>query len=92
MRKIKSLDDGDAKLLYHAGQAIVGIDTYLHPSPSTQPVDIVEDAQKVILNNGPYSREKIDSYIKVLKKYNLHEDELLLRKKHMRLIEIARLG
>lgn len=98
MAKLKRLDDlgtstiidikGDARLLFEAGKAIVGINTYLNPSPSTQPADIADDARDAI--DHAYQPEMIRSCIRTLRKYHFTAESKELTTKYARLRKLAR--
>lgn len=87
MAKTKTLDD--AKLLVEAGKAISGIHTFLMPCPSTQPEDLIEDAEEAILNS--YQKSTIRRYVNALRNHGLEHEAKDLCNNYHQLRKIAHL-
>jgi len=84
MSKPKSLDD--ARLLFEAGKLLRDLQGRTLPaSPSTQPSDVISDAQKdlVVYVDGD------DLYVSVLKGYGMKEEAIELRTLYIKLRNIA---
>lgn len=86
---MKTLDSQEALLFFNAGEALVGMGTYLNAIPSTQSSDIMDDAQKIL--DGRYTPERITLFVSELKKYGLLRGAKELEDNYQKLREIAKL-
>jgi len=83
------LSKRDASLIFEAGTALAGISTYLNPSPSTQPADMVTNARDAISN--VYSQKIIDAYLRTLRNSQLTNEAEELQSTYAQLRKLARL-